>query len=427
MQRLFYLFLPALAAAPTSTADIAPMLDKRCGGCHGGEARMGEYSVNTYDSAVKGGNHGRTVIAGKPDESLLIQYVTGKAYPKMPMDGTTLSDGEIDLLRRWITAGAKGPAAGETQPAKQAQSITFKPAANVKPQVFAVAWQPNSTIVALAGYKKVTLTDTRTRQPIATLEGHADTVRNVAISKDGKWLAAAGGLCAKRGEVRLWNLATRQPGPTITGHSDCIYGLAFSPDGKTLATSSYDKLIKLWDTSTGAEIRTLKDHIDAVYALDFTPDGSRLVSAAADRSVKIWDPATGKRLYTFSDATDGLNTVAVDPTGKLVAAAGLDKSIRIWRMGDTGGELLLSLMAHEDAILKIAFSPDGKTLVSSAADRTVKLFRASDLTELKLLPKQSDWTYGLQFSADGRQLAIAPLDGSLSILPTAETLSASSR
>jgi len=414
MRGLF--LLPILAAAQTYTADIAPLLDKRCGGCHGGEAKMGEFSINTFDLLLRGGNHGKTVISGKPEDSLLYQMVTGKAYPTMPMDGTTLSKGELDLLHQWITKGAKGPEPGEKQTVR---SVTvaprIAPRAAVKPQVFAMAWQPSGNLLALAGFQKVTLVEARTGKTVSTLPGHAEAVRNVAFSRDGKLLAAAGGLCGKQGEVRIYNVDTRAEVGKFNGHDDCIYGLAFSPDGKMLATSSYDKLIKLWDTATGQEIRMLKDHIDSVYALEFTPDGKRLISGAADRTVKIWDPATGKRLYTLSEPLDGINTLAVDPSGHYVAAGGIDKSIRVWRIGAISGELVHSLMAHEDAILKIVWSPDGKSLVSSSADRSIKVLKAEDLSEAKLIPNQSDWVYGLQFSPDGRQLAVGRMDGSLSL------------
>jgi WD40 repeat protein len=422
-----FLFVTAAALnAQTWTADIFPLLDKRCGACHGEQSKMGEFSVHSYASTVRGGNHGKTVAPGNPDESLLVQYVTGKAYPKMPMDGSTLSDGEVDLIRGWIKGGAKGPAEPE-KPQASGPAPNIKPKGPLKPQIFAMAWQPQGSLLALAGYKAVTLLDAQTRKTVATLAGAADTVRNVAFSPDGKLVAAAGGLCGKKGEVKVWNAATRDLLTTISGHDDCVYGVAFSPDGKILATSSYDKLIKLWDVQSGKEVRTLKDHIDSVYTLTFTPDGRRLISGAADRTIKIWDPATGKRLFTLSEPTDGINTVAVDPSGKLVAAAGLDKNIRIWRLDENSGELLNSLMAHEDQILKLAWSPDGKTIASASADKTIKLFRAADLTEVKVLPNQTDWIYGLQFSPDGRQIAIARLDGSLAVVPVTETLAASQK
>ncbi len=407
------------------TSDIQPILEKRCGGCHGGEAKMGELSISTYDSLIRGGNHGKGAVAGKPDESPIYTYITGKSYPKMPMDGTTLADGEIALIKSWIEAGAKGPAPGAAQAARVSNAApAIKPKGPVKQQVFALAWEPGAKVVALARYQQVTLADAATGKTIATLSGHADTVRNVAFSHDGRWLAAAGGFCAKQGEVKIWDVEKKTLALTIKGHDDCIYGLAFSPDGKLLATTSYDKLIKLWDTSTGQEVRTLKDHIDAVYAVAFTPDGKRLVSGSADRGVKVWDVASGKRLYTFSESLDVINTIAIDPTGKFVAAGGIDKSIRIWRMDENGGELVQSLMAHEDAILKLAWSPDGKTIVSSSADKSIKVLRASDLTELKRVGGQTDWTYGLEFSPDGSQLAVARMDGSYTVLEMTPMLAA---
>jgi WD40 repeat protein len=424
---LFLMPAAALAAVDYAT-EIQPLLGKRCGGCHAGEAKMGELSIGTFALLQRGGNHGKGVVPGKPDESPLYTYITGKSYPKMPMDGTTLADGEIALIKTWIEEGAKGPAPGsEIAPAAKALAIAVKPRGVVRPQVFALAWQPGAKVVALAGHRKVTLANAATGMAIAALEGHAGTVRNTAFSRDGKWLAAAGGICAKQGEVKIWNVEKREAAITIAGHSDCIYGLAFSPDGKLLATSSYDKLIKLWDTATGQEVRTLKDHIDAVYALAFTPDGKRLVSGSADRGVKIWDVASGKRLYTFSESLDVINTIAIDPTGKFVAAGGIDKSIRIWRMDESGGELMQSLMAHEDAILKLAWSPDGKTIVSSSSDKSIKVFSASNLTELERLSGQSDWVYGLEFSPDGKQLAAARMDGSYTVFETSQLTAAATR
>jgi WD40 repeat protein len=270
-----------------------------------------------------------------------------------------------------------------------------------------------SAVIALGGYKEVRLVDAASHKLVATLPGHADAVRAVAFSRDGKLLAAAGGLPARRGEVKIWDVAARALSTTIAGHADCIYAAAFSPDGAMLATASYDKLIKLWDVHTAKEIRTLRDHIDAVYALAFTPDGARLVSGSADRSVKIWNVASGERLYTLSGPTDGINTIALSPDGTRVAAGGFDKTIRVWRLGEKEGTLENSLIAHEDTILKLAWSPDGALLASSAADRTIKVFRAADLTEVRTIANLPDWAFGLEFAPGGQQLAAGFFNGLL--------------
>ena len=286
-------------------------------------------------------------------------------------------------------------------------------AAAAPAQVYSLAWSPDGGAIATGAYQEVRLLDAQGKRT-GTLAGHAGAVRALAWSPDGQWLAAAGGLPGRKGEVRLWRGS--QPVATLAGHADAIYAVAFSPDGTQLATASYDRLIKLWDRATGAEIRTLKDHIDAVYALQFTPGGARLVSASADRSVKVWNPATGERLYTLSEPQDGLWTLALDPRGKRVAAAGSDKTIRVWTLGENSGTLEATMIAHEDAVLRLAWSPDGEWLVSGGADRQLKWRRAATLAEAGALA-QPDWITGLAFAPAGSSLAIARHDGSVEVKP----------
>jgi WD40 repeat protein len=155
-------------------------------------------------------------------------------------------------------------------------------------------------------------------------------------------------------------------------------------------------------------------HTDAIKCMRW--GGSNLLySGSQDRTIKVWDTATGERLFTLGEPTDGINSIAMDPTGKMVAAGGLDKSIRIWALEAKAGRLLQSQIAHEDAILKLAWSPDGATLVSASADRTIKVFKVPQLTEIKTIAHQPDWTYGLEFAPDGKTFAAGRYDGSLSI------------
>src|SRR4051794_26492752 len=152
------------------------------------------------------------------------------------------------------------------------------PPAQVAPvQIYSLAWRPDGAMIAVGGYKETRLVDAATRKPVGTLTGSAEAVRALAFTRDGKRLAAAGGLPARKGEVLIWDVTAQTvsaaPALKIAGHSDCIYAVAFSPDSATLATAGYDKVIKIWDAATGKELRTLRDHIDTIYALAFTADG----------------------------------------------------------------------------------------------------------------------------------------------------------
>jgi WD40 repeat protein len=380
---------------------------------------MGGLDLANWSGLQKGGNKGEILVPGKSSESRLYLMITGEVQPAMPMGGQRLAAGDLETIKRWIDAGAKGPAPGEAPATVQQAAVPdIKPRVAPKPQIFSLAYSPDGKWIAAGGFKEIRLIDAASRQVSATLTGHAEAVRSIAFSKDGGLIAGSGGYPGTKGEVKVWDARQRTIVASINGHSDCIYAIAFSPDGKLLATASYDKLVKLWDPRTGAEARTLKDHTDAVYALAFTADGARVISGAADRTVKVWDIATGNRLYTLGEPTDGVNTIAIDPTGRMVAAAGLDKTIRIWRLEEKAAQLLLSQIAHEDAILRLAWSPDGQMLASSSADKSVKVFRASDLRELKSLAPQADWVYGLEFAPDGKTIAAGRYDGSMSIYET---------
>lgn len=404
---------------PSYASDIAPVLARHCVACHSEATRMGGLVLDTFEALERGGTHGPSVIPGNVGQSPLYLMVAGKMEPRMPFSASPLGPAEIDLLKRWIEAGAPGPDPGDVAaPVEPGQLPRIEPAVSVKPQIFSLVFHPDGRMLASGRHGGVALTDARTGQDVAFLDGLADVARALAFSPDGTLLAGGGGYAQQGGVVRIWQVASRQQMVEFRGHRDTIQALSFSPDGRMLATASYDKDIKLWDAASGRELRTLQDHIDAVYSLDFTPDGKLLVSGSADRSVKIWNPATGERLYTLSDPVDGINSIAIHPSGTRVTAGGHDRTIRIWDLGEDGGELINVLIAHQSPILRIAYSPDGKKIATSAADRTIKVFEAETLVELANLDQQPDWVLSLAFSPDGDRLAAGRFDGTLSLYDT---------
>jgi mono/diheme cytochrome c family protein len=92
-------------APPTFNAQVRPLFKTHCFECHGeGEKLKGDLDLRLRRLIAKGGESGPAIVAGKPDTSLLLQRVTSG---EMPPGKKKLSTAEIDLLKRWIAAGAK--------------------------------------------------------------------------------------------------------------------------------------------------------------------------------------------------------------------------------------------------------------------------------------------------------------------------------
>jgi dipeptidyl aminopeptidase/acylaminoacyl peptidase len=414
----------AHASTRVAYADVQAIFSENCEHCHNEDKAKGGLLMESYDALVAGGDHGSAVIPRDSSASRLVQMIEGKRKPRMPYKEDALSAAQIDVIRRWIDQGAPPPAASEGNGAAQEREIVLpdiKPAVSVNGAVAAVAFDPSTRRIAAGSYKSVHLMSLDDRKWIATLDGHADLVRAVAFSPDGRWLAVGGGPSGRFGEIKIWDVQRPKPKllSTIQGHRDTILAIAFSPDGKTIASASYDRLVKLWDLTTGKQLRSLKEHTDAVYAIAFMPDGKRLVSAAGDRTLKVWDVAEGKRLTTINDALDALYTVAVNPSGTQIAAAGADRIVRTWAWNGAAdanaATLQASTFAHADAVLRVAYSPDGATLVSAGADRVVKVWNATTLREQQLFDAQPDWVMALALSADGKWLAAGRYDGTLGL------------
>ena len=415
----------AAAHAVTFEADVRPIFEKRCAGCHspGANRLKADLDLSTLENTLAGGENGPAVISGDAPKSILVQMIEHTLEPHMPPPdkGDKLPDAEIAVIRQWIAEGAQGGATPVV-----ASKVVAPVNADGAP-ISAVAFSPaagslrlaEGTLHAVRLYTVNAATGARTEE--AVLEGHAEMVRALAFSPDGALLAAAGGAPGRGGEVVLWDVALKTEVRRIVGHHDNILGVAFSPDGSTLATCSYDRTIILWDVATGESKHLLKDHVDAVYAVAFSPDGKYLASGAGDRTVKVWDVATGLMKVTISDSLDIVYTLAFSPDGRYLAGGGGDKILRVWdpgltgalRQGETsGGVLVGSTFAHEGAILSLVYSHDGATLYTSGEDRRIKAWHAAELTEQFVLGGQPDWANALALSPDDAVLAVGRFDAS---------------
>jgi mono/diheme cytochrome c family protein len=97
---------------PRYAADVRPIFEAKCFRCHGGDTRKGELDLSRLAAVVQGGESGEVVVAGKPEESPLFEFVRDGAMP--PDKTNPLTDDEIETVRRWIAEGLPHEVADET-------------------------------------------------------------------------------------------------------------------------------------------------------------------------------------------------------------------------------------------------------------------------------------------------------------------------
>lgn len=87
---------------------VAPLFERHCVACHQGDKPKGGLSLATAAGFAAGGQGGKAIEPGKPDESLLVEMISGEK-PAMPQKARPLSPDDVSAVRQWIAEGASWP------------------------------------------------------------------------------------------------------------------------------------------------------------------------------------------------------------------------------------------------------------------------------------------------------------------------------
>ena len=296
-----------------------------------------------------------------------------------------------------------------------------------------IAFTPDGRQLVSASHDKtIRVWDLASGKTVRTIRGesapgNAGKVYAMALSPDGKWLAAGGwthSKCVGRcGEIRLYEFASGKLVALLKGHTDVVQALAFSPDGSRLISGSggSDSTAILWDTGSlsgaGTGIRDgargkepkllyrLEGHEAQIYAVGFSPDGSRAVTGSLDHDLRLRRVADGKEIAHMTGHRDKVRSLAVAPDGTI--ASGDDSGeIRLWDGRD--GRFLRILARQGTAVGSLKFSPDGKLLLSSCGqgdpchDRVVNVASGKEIATHQI---DENIVLAAAFSPDGRWAA----------------------
>jgi WD40 repeat protein len=162
--------------------------------------------------------------------------------------------------------------------------------------------------------------------------GSNRSVRSVAVSPDGAFVAAAFDRNHESESVLLWRIdetgLRAVAFPYLTGGH-----VQFSPDGKTLAVAD-SNTVSLIDVSASAPAERLKLALDdrgwgAELKVVFSADGSRVVTIGG-RTVTLWDAADGRKVTSWP--LPHAATVALAPDGRHLAVGNSNGTIWVLRL-----------------------------------------------------------------------------------------------
>jgi WD40 repeat protein len=261
-------------------------------------------------------------------------------------------------------------------------------------------------IVTHAAGGAVKVWDAQTWGEKVTLSGPERRTENLphrrhlplAVSADGRWLAAGSDSRFKVWATATWNEEFSAATPATW--------LAFAPDGRTILTGPHECPDRQWPTVTRWDIQTRKRLRSeslgsrgkwAVYHLSV--DGKTLYGMMCDPAepaIHVYNADTLKERYLPGHA-GRVYAVEVSPDGAWIASAGADGTVRLW---DVPTCRLRHTIARPGKIgMQVVFSPDGKTLYAAWSEDGV--IRAID-------PVTGRWRELGLYGPQLQRLAVAP-------------------
>jgi len=159
------------------------------------------------------------------------------------------------------------------------------------------------------------------------------------------------------GDIILLDAITGIQTSILPGHADWVRSVVFSSDGKFLISGSDDKTVNLWDVQTGGIIKTFHGHTSDIYSVSISMDHTMVASGSRGRTIRLWDTQTGECCYIIDKFSGEVSSVKFSPTNpQLLISGSSDHTVQQW---NTDGQQVGPTHKGTGA----AFSPDGTCFV----------------------------------------------------------------
>jgi WD40 repeat protein len=250
--------------------------------------------------------------------------------------------------------------------------------------------------------------------PICEITTNLNSIFGLAISPDGRFVAAGGGGAVfgmqweYTGGVEVWSLEKRQRVARF-GENELFFikSISFSPDGQQVLTSTLGKptggigdrkRLALWRASDYENVLAFGEHDSGIESACFAPNGQFVAFGA--NPAPVGQGAPSHLLPSFRHQGFVARLLRKKTDVKLFDVNSVTPVIRIWDSLSHREREPLDLPMGR--IERLAFSPDGRTLASCGSGLVIW-----DFESRKPITEFADGAYSrcLAFSPNGEILA----------------------
>jgi len=439
---------PEQAPEPVSFyRQVRPLLQRHCSGCHQPAKKGGELLLTTHADLLKGGESGTGVEPGKPDESLILDFIAGDE-PEMPKNADPLSAQQVALIERWITEGAADDTPENLQETFSAEN---PPTYASPPVITAIDYSPDGTLLAVSGFHEILLHHADGSGLVGRLIGRSQRIESLHFSPDGSIIGAVGGTPALFGEVQFWSVAEQQLAGSLTISYDTLFGASFNSDGSLFAFGAADNRARVVRVADLEQIMRFDAHADYVLGTTFSKSDDHLITVSRDMSMKLVIVENAQFVDNVTSITPGalkggLTVVHRHPQHEQVLTGAADGQPLLYKMFRTRkriiGDDFNRIRSYEKLpgrIFDMQFNSDGSQFVvgsSTATGGAARIYRtgeyetdtvnnAGGLNEArqetakrsaeKMLVHElagiAGPVYAVAYRPDGKQVAVAGFEG----------------
>jgi WD40 repeat protein len=293
---------------------------------------------------------------------------------------------------------------------------------------------------------------------VLTFASHQQTVRIVAWSSNGRYLASGGddglllvwgtdGVVRQRvaypaavsalawspesqrlvtGAANQVTFLTALTGPVLASfplvHLSTVTSPAWtSHNQQKVVSGALDQHAIVWQTTLYQPQTVFTRHTAPIEAVSWAVDGQTIASSSHGGVVRVWNAESGREVHPpYQDARLPMRAAAFAPTGTQLAVGGDDGVIRLWSglacqhtrvINDSPIciDTPMQLQSSHNPIRSLAWSPDARYLASSSDDGSFSIWDPAQSQKplLTMSVQPGSAIHSLAWSPDGLQLATA--------------------